>query len=126
MHVLAQVGALLASLAMLAIGRATVPEPPRITPPPLVLGIPAGTYAAELRGEPMAFPSTIRLAVGQQLVVTNNDQAIHYIANHAVLPNRTITASFATVGEYRFSGGQSCSLNRSGGVLILVEPAPSQ
>jgi hypothetical protein len=92
-------------------------------PQPIFLNIPSGSYFAELAGDETAgLPKAITLHVGQQLVIRNDDTAMHYLLNQAIAPGRTETFEFDQPGAFSNSGGLSCSLSRTGGTVITVLP----
>jgi hypothetical protein len=100
---------------------AAVPDRPAAAP--LFVTIPAGSYFAEFAGDANAgLPKAITLHVGQQLVIRNDDTAMHYLLNQAIAPGRTETFAFDQPGAFSNSGGLSCSLSRTGGTVITVLP----
>jgi hypothetical protein len=93
-------------------------------PPDVVLVVPPGTFAAEMRGEPaFSMPSHIRLVVGQSITVRNDDQAMHYFFDVPVAPGQSFRKTFSKPGSFGYSPGLSCSLAREGGVTVeVVQP----
>lgn len=129
------------ALGLLALGAvalaagACAPRPaiqvvPAPAPAPLVSGeaerlfvVPAGTFAAELRGEPaFALPDRIRLRAGQSITIRNEDRAMHYFFDAPIAPGQSLRKTFNQPGVFGYQPGLSCSLAREGGVTIEVAP----
>jgi hypothetical protein len=99
----------------------SAPALPAPVAPDLVFVIPLGTFAAETRGEPIfSLPSTIRVAVGQAIVIRNEDQAMHYFFDVPIAPGQTIRKTFNEPGTFGYSPGLSCSLTRGGSITVEV------
>ena len=84
--------------------------------------IPSGTQAALERGEPaFQFPDEIRVQAGQSVVITNQDDAMHYFFDIPVAPGQTIRKPFPRSGAFVYQGGLSCSISRSNRIRVNVE-----
>jgi hypothetical protein len=90
-------------------------------PQDLVFVIPAGTFAAEMRGEPsFSLPSPIHVTVGQAIAIRNEDQAMHYFFDVPIAPGQTIRKTFNEPGSFGYRPGLSCSLGRDGSITVDV------
>jgi hypothetical protein len=106
---------------LLTVGCA-VPTRPRVVEP-LMFVIPPGTAAAEMAGEPTyALPPRVNVAVGQPVVIRNDDRAMHYLFDSPIAPGQTFTKVFNTAGEFRYAGAMSCSIapDKKTGVIFDV------
>src|SRR5205823_14880266 len=91
-------------------------------PPDLVFVISPGTFAAEARGEPaFTIPSEIHVALGQSIVVHNEDQAMHYFFNVPIAPGESFRKTFDRSGKVGYNPGLSCSLAKGGSVMVEVD-----
>ena len=71
---------------------------------------PLGAAEAQLDGaEPYVMPAAIRLQVGDDVVVTNDDIYPHIILSSLAMPGATTTMAFDEPGVYAFSSG--CTAN---------------
>lgn len=94
-----------------------------IKPAAIYLVIPEGAFAAELAGTPNAgLPGLITARVGQELVIRNDDVAMHYLLGKPLIPGQAVTFKFDAPGNYQESGGLSCSLANGAGTLVSVLP----
>jgi hypothetical protein len=126
------IGLALAGLTSACAAQPTLAPAPRSAAAPLqvarpaedvVFVIPSGTFAAETRGEPIfTLPSTIRVHVGQGIVIQNDDQAMHYFFDVPVAPGQSFRKAFNQVGSFGYSPGLSCSLAQSGSITVEVSP----
>ncbi len=93
------------------------PPPPR----DVEFVIPAGTEAALNRGEPaFQFPDEIDVPAGQSVVITNQDNAMHYFFDIPVAPGQTIRKAFPRTGLFVYQGGLSCSISRANTIKVRV------
>lgn len=104
----------------------TYDSPPTTTSADLVLSIPAGTWAAEARGEPAyTLPAEIQLVAGQSVVVRNEDDAMHYFFYVPIAPGQSLRKTFSQPGRYGYSGPLSCSIISGSALTVTVElPRP--
>jgi hypothetical protein len=104
---------------------ACAPSVPRATPGPandVAFVIPAGTAASLDRGEPaFQFPDQIHVLVGQSVVITNDDHAMHYFFDIPAAPGQTIRKPFLRTGEFVYQGGLSCSISRNNTIRVQVD-----
>jgi hypothetical protein len=98
-------------------------QPAPASPPPDVeIVIPSGAFQAMVRGEPVSsIPDRIVLTSGQSVVVRNDDQAMHTFADELIWPGQTVRKTFVDRGEFRYSGGTSCSIGADTGITIDVQ-----
>lgn len=105
-------GALLAAVALVTaalFGRAGSQVVDVIVPP--------GTAARIAAGEPIELlPRELRVEVGDELVVANQDDRVHEVGPYVVAPGDTIRQRFTEPG--RIEG--LCTLHPSGEVSIIV------
>lgn len=112
--------AALLALAVLAAG-ACRPGGHVRTPGDVTFVIPAGTAAAQMRGEPgFTLPGEIHLAAGQSIVVVNGDQAMHYFFDAPIAPGQSLRMTFNRAGVFRYRGALSCSIASGDSGLIVV------
>ncbi|MCC7107505.1 MAG: hypothetical protein IT307_20400 [Chloroflexi bacterium] len=91
-------------------------------PGELLFVIPAGTFAAEVAGEPsFSLPPTIPVVVGQTIAIRNNDQAMHYFFDAPIAPGQTVRKAFLRPGSYSYSPGLSCSLAKGAPITVKVQ-----
>jgi hypothetical protein len=96
-------------------------QPPSVVPPDVEIVIPAGTFAAEMRGEPsFSVPARIPVVVGQGIAIRNEDRAMHYFFDAPIPPGGSLRKTFNQPGAFGYSPGLSCSVAREGGVTIEV------
>src|SRR5438093_5658052 len=90
-------------------GPAPAFRPAVSVPPDTVFVIPTGTFAAEARGEPaFAIPSEIHVALGQSIVVRNEDQAMHYFFNVPIAPGESFRKPCDRSAKRGYNPGLSC------------------
>ncbi len=114
-------------VAMVAlVGLLLACAPPPLAPtaiPDLTITIPPGAALAEMSGAvSVAIPTTLRVVVGQRIVVRNDDQAMHYFLERPIAPGDTLVQSFATAGRFRFAGMRSCSVGQISTLTVEVLP----
>ena len=122
------------TLRFTAAGEVPLVAEVRAAPPPatapqmslprdLLLVIPRGTAALQMRGEGgVAIPPQIELTAGAAIAVRNEDEAMHYFFSLPVAPGQTIRREFPTAGKYGYTSILSCSLAGSESVMVTVHP----
>lgn len=79
--------------------------------------VPAGTAARMDAGEQVELlPAVLRVDVGDELVITNDDDEVHLVGPYAVAPGQTLRQQFTTQG--RIEG--VCTLHPDGEISIIV------
>ncbi len=118
---------LVAALAFLGLVGCAPARAAQRPPETVSIVIPQGTALAQARGEDAyPFPEEMRVQPGQPIVITNDDQAVHVFFDLAILPGQTVQKTFAHAGSFRYSGGLSCSINKSGAVTVIVADTASR
>lgn len=79
--------------------------------------VPAGTAARMDAGELVELlPAVLRVDVGDELFITNNDDEVHLVGPYAVAPGQVLRQQFTTPG--RIEG--VCTLHPDGEIAIVV------
>ena len=79
--------------------------------------VPSGTQAQMNSGEEIVlFPRRLEVAVGDRIIITNDDQASHQVGPYIVGPGQEVVQTFASPGVIE----GICTLHPSGEVTIVV------
>jgi plastocyanin len=97
-------------LAMLVVPRAAASQTIEIV-------VPDGTQERTDQGEQIVlFPRRLEVAVGDRLIITNEDAVTHQVGPYVVGSGQRIDQTFSTVGSIE----GICTLHPSGEVTIVV------
>jgi plastocyanin len=97
-------------LAMLVVPRAAASQTIEIV-------VPVGTQERTDQGEQIVlFPRRLEVAVGDRLIITNEDVVTHQVGPYVVGSGQRIDQTFSTVGSIE----GICTLHPSGEVTIVV------
>lgn len=79
--------------------------------------VPEGTQAQMESGEEIVlFPRRLEVAVGDQIIITNDDRSSHQVGPYVVGPGQEIVQTFSSPGIIE----GICTLHPSGEVTIVV------
>jgi len=118
-----RLAAMVVLVALLAACASAMPPSAATAIPDLTITIPPGAPLAEMSGAvSVAMPSTLRVVVGQRILVRNDDQAMHYFLERPIAPGDTLVQTFASAGTFRFAGMRSCSVGQISSLTVEVLP----
>lgn len=87
----------------------------------LFIAVPRGTNAArEVGGFGYLLPTTIRLIIGDRVVITNHDLTPHLILWAFLAPGETVTRTFSRTGSETYSAGCSVDTTVAGWTTMFI------